>query len=165
MVARLVLPEDRMDTVGIVTFTLAGETYGIAAMVVREIAKAVDVSPLPGAPSMVEGAIEYLGVTMPVVDLRARFGLGSRGSSAPAHFIIAESARRLIALDVDSVVSMMEVPAEWVEIDSLEPLTAKGLVRTPDGLRVIYDVNRVLDESDAVVLETVLAGSALQSHQ
>ena len=152
-----------MDTVGIVTFTLAGETYGIAAMAVREIAKAVDVKPLPGAPSTVEGAIDYQGVTMPVIDLRSRFGLGSCCNASPAHFIIAESERGLIALDVDSVVSMMEVPAEWVEIDSREPMVAKGIVRTPDGLRVIYDVNTVLDESDAVALESVLGVNQLQS--
>ena len=145
-----------MNTVGIVTFTLAGETYGIAAMSVREIAKAIVVRPLPDAPAVVEGAIEYQGQTMPVLDLRARFGLGARKSAPPSHFIIAECERGLVALDVDSVVSMMEVPVDWVEVSDGQPVGAAGIIDTPDGLRVISDVNQVLEGCDPEILESML---------
>lgn len=139
-----------MDTVGIVTFTLSGESFGIAAMAVREIAKSTEMTPVEGAPPQIEGAIEYQGCTIPVIDLHPRFGLGPHGEDVGGNFIIAESEKCFVALEVDAVTSLLEIPLEWVEPASGQGVTEpiEGVVRTPDGLCVISDVNRLLDGID-----------------
>ncbi|MDX1583302.1 MAG: chemotaxis protein CheW [Thermoanaerobaculia bacterium] len=143
-----------MERVGIVTFTLSGESFGITSMAVREIAKSTEMTPVEGAPAEIEGAIVYQGQTIPVLDLHPHFGLGAHGEEIGGNFIIAECEKCLVALEVDAVTSVVEIPRTWVVPgdggEATEP--RQGIVRTPEGLCVISDVNRLLDGVDPEVL-------------
>ena len=119
----------------------------VAARSVREIAKATDVRPIENAQPGVEGTIDLRGSTVPVVDLRPRLGLGLRESPVPeGDLMIVECETGLVALDIDAVTCLMEVPRSAVDpsSDSVWRDREKGILRTPDGLCVIEDLNRAL---------------------
>lgn len=61
------------------TFALAHEEYGLEILKVREIIGYMDVTAIPQTPSYVKGVINLRGQVIPVVDLRAKFGMEAVG--------------------------------------------------------------------------------------
>jgi len=53
-----------------VTFRLAGETYGVNVMQVREVLRYTEIAPVPGAPPYVLGIINLRGNVVTVIDSR-----------------------------------------------------------------------------------------------
>ncbi|HEU0052651.1 MAG TPA: chemotaxis protein CheW, partial [Longimicrobium sp.] len=93
----------------ILVFEVEGERYALDTGTVREVVRAVAVSRLPGAPPIVLGVIDVRGILVPVLDLRARFGLPPRAVDPAEHFVIAEAGERAVALRVDRTVGIAEV--------------------------------------------------------
>src|SRR4051812_29881534 len=65
-----------------ITFTLDAQEYGVDIMQVREIKGWTETTALPQAPSYVRGVINLRGINLrgiivPILDLRARFGMGT----------------------------------------------------------------------------------------
>ncbi|MFM8414024.1 MAG: chemotaxis protein CheW [Planctomycetota bacterium] len=56
-------------------FTLAGETYAVPVMAVREIIRLCPITPVANMPPHVRGVINLRGRVIPLIDLRVRFGL------------------------------------------------------------------------------------------
>ena len=61
------------------TFTLAGEEYGIDILSVREIRAWSRVTRIPQTPEWVLGVLNLRGAIVPVMDLRLRFGMTREG--------------------------------------------------------------------------------------
>ncbi len=57
------------------TFSLAGEEYGIGILKIREIIGMMPITTVPQTPEFVKGVINLRGKVIPVIDLRLRFGL------------------------------------------------------------------------------------------
>jgi purine-binding chemotaxis protein CheW len=62
-------------------FTLAGETYAVPVLAVREIIRLCPITPVANMPPHVRGVINLRGRVIPLVDLRVRFGL----TASPDH--------------------------------------------------------------------------------
>ena len=56
-------------------FEVGGQHYGLPSSDIKEILPAVTLVPLPKAPAIVEGIVNVRGTAVPVLDIRARFGL------------------------------------------------------------------------------------------
>src|SRR4051812_1235973 len=83
------------------TFELAGQRYGLPSSDVQELIRVVTLTPLPGAPSIVEGAINLRGRVVPVFDIRTRFRLPAKAPEPSDHLIVAWAGERLAAIRVD----------------------------------------------------------------
>ena len=57
------------------TFMLNGEEYGVDILRVQEIKGWDSATPIPNTPAYVRGVINLRGTVVPIIDLRARFGL------------------------------------------------------------------------------------------
>ena len=66
----------------VLLFTLEGQRYALPLEDVRELVRAVRLTPLPRAPAVVEGLLNLRGELLPVLDLRRRFRLPARRLSA-----------------------------------------------------------------------------------
>jgi purine-binding chemotaxis protein CheW len=57
------------------TFSMAGEEYGLGILKVKEIIGMMPVTTVPRTPPFVKGVINLRGKVIPVVDLRLKFGM------------------------------------------------------------------------------------------
>lgn len=90
------------------TFTLAGETYGLPVLAVREIIRLCPITAVAGMPPHVRGVINLRGRVIPLIDLRVRFGLPAapdhdRTCIIVAHVPAAAGGNRPYAVVVDGV--------------------------------------------------------------
>jgi purine-binding chemotaxis protein CheW len=98
-----------------ITFIANGQEFAANIMAIREIRGWTDTTPLPHVPHYVRGVINLRGNVLPVVDLKARLGLGMT-EATPKHVIIvvAEGARTTGIL-VDAVSDILTVSAADVQ--------------------------------------------------
>jgi purine-binding chemotaxis protein CheW len=143
----------------LLSFALGEHRYGIASTAVAEIIRAVAITPLPGAPAVVEGIIDVRGAIVPVFDLRARFSLPAKPLEPSDQFILARTASRVAALHVDQVVDLVDVD-EHTTSDSRRQLRGNrhiaGVATLLDGLVLIHDVETFLSQADAETLDSAL---------
>lgn len=117
------------------------------------------VSPVPGAPAVVLGAINLEGGVVPVVDLRRRLGLPPRAYGLAAHLLILRTPRRRLAVAADEVLGVSEMdpsviaPAEAV-LPGLSRVT--GIAARPGGLLFIYDIEAFLTADEEGQLDEAL---------
>ena len=67
----------------VLVFEVEGQRYGLPTADVRELVRAVTITPLPNAPAVIEGVVNVRGRVLPVLDMRARFRLPARLSIRP----------------------------------------------------------------------------------
>jgi purine-binding chemotaxis protein CheW len=135
------------------TVLLANETYGIAILKVREIIRIQKVTPVPQLPSFVKGVINLRGRVIPVVDLRAKFGLEDaltdRTCIVVAQVGLASEGTIQMGLIVDSVDEVAHFGAD--EIDAPPQLGARidtayilGMAKVKGGVKMLLDIDRVV---------------------
>jgi len=143
----------------ILTFETAGQRFAVRAEEVREVIRAAAVTPLPGAPEVVDGVIDLRGEIVPVLDLRGRLGLQRRPVSPSDRFIVTTVAGRTVILRVDEVGSLVGVPGSGAmplpEVWRRDERVA-GVVQLDDGLTLIYDVLRFLSPAEELAVEEAL---------
>lgn len=148
-------------------FELGRQRVGLRLADVREVARAVLIASLPGAPEIVEGVVDVRGRLVPVLDVRARFGLPPKPLELTDHLVILQAGERLVALRVDGALDLGTVgDADWHELTSEVPCGRwlAGAARTPAGLVVIYDLSSFLTDAEAAALDRALSeddGAAL----
>jgi purine-binding chemotaxis protein CheW len=147
----------------IVLFTLDEPRYALYLSSVERVVRAVEITPLPKAPEIVLGVINAQGRILPVLDIRKRFRLPAREISVDDRFIIARTARRPVALVVDSVAGVRELTdQQMVSVEQSLPFAEylKGVAKLEDNLVLIHDLDQFLSLDEERVLDTALAKGA-----
>jgi chemotaxis signal transduction protein len=157
------------------TFSVAGEEYGLPVLKVREILEYGTLTRVPRTPQYVRGVINLRGRVVPVVDLAVRFGLPASAVTSRTCVVIVE-----VAVDGEPVVMgiMADAVSQVVELgaDDIEPPPAfgtrvdvaylKGMGRSGRAFVLLLDVDRLLsaEETDRVAaLADGEAGSQAQA--
>lgn len=149
-----------------VTFKLAEEEFAIDIMQVQEIIRVTEVTGVPKAPPFVSGVMSLRNRLLPIIDLRARFGL------EPAAARVTESgeddeeidARRIVVIDlggvltgiqVDSVSevlrlakSSIEQPPSILSAEEASKLRGVGKLDKGERLLMLLDVNRLFSTQE-----------------
>lgn len=97
-------------------FTLAGETYAVPVLAVREIIRLCPITPVANMPPHVRGVINLRGRVIPLVDLRIRFGLPATADHDRTCIIVGQVAAaaggvRPYAVVVDGVEEVIALTA------------------------------------------------------
>lgn len=143
----------------LVRFDLDDRRYALPLAAVERVVRAVATTPLPEAPETVAGVINLGGRIVPVFDLRRRFHLPAREISPGDCFLLAQTARRLVAVVADSVEPAREYPAaSIVAAHSILPdlPCLRGVVKLADGLLLIQDLERFLSIEEETQLAACL---------
>lgn len=136
------------------TFTLAGDEYGVNLLKVREIIRYDGAAtPVPTMPPWVRGVINLRGSVVPVVDLATLFGMPSRAATNRTCVVVMD-----VTVHGESVV--MGVIADTVsEVRSLAPSDIEsppcfgtrirgdvltGLGKVGERFVLMLDIDRVL---------------------
>ncbi len=159
-------PTDRASAAArtLLVFTVAQQRYALGADDVVEILRAVAIARLPSAPPAVEGLVNVRGALVAVLDVRVRFGLPAKPVEPSDRFVLARSRGRVVALRVDEVHELAEVPV--ADLDSTRDVVpaaahVAGVAKLPDGLVYLYDLPAFLSHADFVALDAAVgAGGA-----
>ncbi len=146
----------------ILIFELQDQRYGVPLADVREILRAVSVTPLPEAPAVIDGVINVRGAVSPVLDVRRRLGLETKPLDPSDHFILTNAGDRGVVLRVDGATSIAEVePSDIEEAKRVVPSGeyVAGIAKLPDGLVLIHDLNAFLSEAEVIVLDKAVSVS------
>lgn len=141
-------------------FHLAGQRYALPLAAAQRVVRAVEVTPLPGAPASVLGVIDVQGHVIPVFNLRQRFGSTERELSPDDQFLIARTACRTVALVIDDAYGV--VRRERSALSGSDPLIPgheqfPAMLRLDDGLALIHDLETFLTQDDARSLDEAMS--------
>ncbi len=96
-------------------FSVQGRLYGIDVMQIREIVRSRPVTPLPGAPALIEGVVDLRGSVVPVVDLGRALGGPEVAEDGATRIAVVHLDDMVFGLRVDRAVDVLSVEAERVE--------------------------------------------------
>src|SRR5271154_1024816 len=91
------------------TFTLGAEEYGIEILKVQEIKGYSAITHIPNAPPHVKGVMNLRGTVVPVVDLRARFGMEAVEYSKFTVIIVVMVGEKIAGVVVDAVSDVLNI--------------------------------------------------------
>jgi purine-binding chemotaxis protein CheW len=146
----------------LLAFALGEHRLALIASAVVEVARVVATEPLPGAPAIVEGAINVRGTLVPVLDIRARFGLPAAEISLDQHLIIAQAGPRRVALRVDRALELVRVDEDAIEPSEEVVPGARyvgGVAKLSDGVLVFHDLERFLALDEGAALDAALGAA------
>ena len=130
-----------------VVFHLGAQRYGIPIDRVNEIQQIVAFSDVPADGLGVVGMINLRGDVIPAIDVRQLVGMEERAYTLETPMIVARSGTHVVALIVDAVQDVVELPGGCLqEASPMHALSSKmiGVCRLDDGLVYLLDVDRLL---------------------
>ena len=133
-----------------VTFTIAGQLFGIPVLQIQDVLSSYQITPIPLAPPEITGSLNLRGRVVTAIDVRLRLGLSARPKEAESMSIVAENEGELYSLMVDSVGEVLALPQSAYErnpptLDAKFRTFADSIYRLDKQLLVVLDVNRLLD--------------------
>jgi len=139
------------------TFHLAGEDYGIEIRYVIEIIGIQKITEVPDMPVFIRGVINLRGKVIPVMDVRARFGIKARAYDDRTCIIVVNIENTEVGLVVDEVSEVSDIPAKNVEPP---PRTGKsngsrciqGMGKIGAEVKILLDVKELLFDEQMLQL-------------
>jgi purine-binding chemotaxis protein CheW len=98
-----------------ITFIANGQEFAANIMAIREIRGWTDTTALPHVPDFVRGVINLRGNVLPVVDLKARLGLGMTDATPKHVIIVIAHGNKTTGILVDAVSDIITVSASDVQ--------------------------------------------------
>ncbi len=138
------------------SFVLGQQEFGIDILKIREIIGLLPIRPIPKAPECVKGVINLRERVIPVIDLRADFGMEISEYSGRNSIIILEldvnGKTMPMGIVVESVSEVMDIKAS--DIDSTPALCdgfgsshILGMARIENKVKILLDIEQALDFS------------------
>jgi len=152
----------RSGSMQLVSFKLSGETYGIEITKIREIILVGEITRVPETPHYIKGLINLRSSVIPVIDLRARFGLAETPLTQDSRIMVLNVGQRTIGIVVDSVSEVLRVSEEQISpapptVASLGNEYMTGLVRLDEQLLILLDVDKLFGEQSKAAMDQAVA--------
>ncbi len=144
------------------TFSLAGEEYGIGILQVKEIIGMMPITSVPKTPNFVKGVINLRGKVIPVIDLRLRFAISESEYTERTCIIVVEITANygemVIGIVVDSVSEVLNIKEESIEDSpsfgtTLDSEYILGMAKLEGGVKILLDIDKVLTSQELTLLE------------
>jgi purine-binding chemotaxis protein CheW len=135
------------------TFSLGAEEYGLEILKVREIIGYIEVTAVPQTPHHVKGVINLRGQVIPVVDLRAKFGMETAEVTEQSCIIVVEivqSSRTCsMGIIVDRVQEVLDIIGDNIEDApqfgaSVNTDFILGMGKVDNTVKILLDIDKVL---------------------
>ncbi|APR81503.1 Positive regulator of CheA protein activity [Minicystis rosea] len=114
-----------------VVFKVQDAEYVLAAADVLQMESFTHATRVPGTAAWVTGLIQIRGRVVPVVDLRARFGVAATEPTLDARVVIVQRGGRTVGLLVDSAREVLDIPDDaWRAPPDLVGQEGGGFVKS-----------------------------------
>jgi len=143
-----------------VLFELAGTAYAVASEAVQQMEMVEHITPVPDAPSFVDGVVFVRGQVVPVVNLRARFGFPKVVCDLKTRLMVVARNSRTIGLLVDSAREFITISSESISpppeaVTGLSGKYLAGIANIGDRLVLILDVDEMLAFEEVATLNSL----------
>lgn len=149
------------------TFVLGDEAYAIPVLSVREIIRAIEITPVPRMSDYIKGVINLRGKVLPVMDLRIRFKLSRAESTERTCTIVVQTGHggglsNQVGLVVDAVEEVVQINAELIEPapdfgSHLNTEYILAMARIKGGVKALLDIEKIIAAGSIAKIEAVAA--------
>lgn len=145
----------------VIVFTLGVEEYGVEVEKVRTIERMQPMTRVPKTPEFIKGVINLRGVVIPIIDLRARFGLELAEYTDNTRIIIVSTEDLEVGLIVDSANDVIDLDTDNIDtppevVGGIKAKYLDGIARVGEKrLLVLLNLEQVLEKSEIQQLERI----------
>jgi purine-binding chemotaxis protein CheW len=137
-----------------ILFTLAGTSYAMPSPDVRHIEMVEHVTGVPNAPPFVDGVVFSRGEVVPVVNLRARFGLERAPYDERTRLLVVQAEGRTVGLLADAAREFVAIPASMIHPphEALRDMSGKylrGIATLNERMVLVLDTAEILRSTSA----------------
>lgn len=150
------------------TFLLSGQLFGIDILMVREINKQLEITPVPHANEYIRGLLNLRGQIVTILDLNRRLGLEKSKLANDSHNIILKTEQELqamgihqaesgdyaatsdkVGLLVDDIRDVVIVPEQSIEpppanMGKIDGQFLTGVIKQNNSLVAVLSVDKLL---------------------
>ncbi len=139
------------------TFALGPEEYGLEILKVREIMGIMEITAVPQTPEYVKGVINLRGKVIPVIDLRAKFGMETTETTDQTCIIVVEITQQdqgfNTGIVVDRVQEVLDIAGDDIEDtpqfgSDVATDFILGMGKIGDAVKILLDIDKVLAGDD-----------------
>ena len=154
------------DDQEVVTCVLDNIEFGLDINAVQEIVRLPKITPVPKAPSYVEGVANLRGNVLPIINSRSRFGMRASENAENSRVVVVELNGKPTGLIVDAVREVMHVSPKDVEeapvvVQGVDGKFLRGIVKLDSGRRLVM----LLDQNALLDMAVVGAAAVQAAHQ
>jgi purine-binding chemotaxis protein CheW len=152
-----------------ITFRLGAELFAIDVVQVREVLDLTQITRVPTAPDYMRGVVNVRGSTVPVVDMRRKFGLAPGPDTVNTRIVVLElgldGERAVVGGLADSVHDVIELePAQITDPPRIAMRwrtdVIRGMGKQGEQFIIILDIDKVFAADGGLLVETAQAGLA-----
>ena len=138
-------------------FHLGREEFGVHVLKVREIMGLQDITAVPQTPPFVKGVINLRGKVIPVIDLRAKFGLEQTGYTQRTCIVVVEVRHEAGPMQmgaiVDGVSEVLTLQGGEIEDtpefgEEMQVPYILGMAKVKGKVKMLLDIDGVLSAQD-----------------
>ncbi len=142
--------DDNSKLTDYVTFTTAGQIFGLPIERVQDVFKPARITRVPLADPQIAGVLNLRGRIVTAIDMRSRLDLQAREDGQAPMAIGVESRGESFGLLVDALGEVLKLPdgereENPINLDRKLASVSAGVCRLDGQLLVVLDVDRVLD--------------------
>ena len=135
-----------------ILFELAGTSYGIRSQLVQRMEMVEQITPVPNAPSYVDGIMFSRGRVVPALNLRLRFGIPRAPYDPKTRLIVVTYQERTVGLIVDAAREFIGIPESAIQPlpDSLATTSGNylsGIATINEKVILLVEIGELLKDS------------------
>jgi purine-binding chemotaxis protein CheW len=139
------------------TFALGQEEYGVEILKVQEIKGYSAITLIPNTPPYIKGVMNLRGTIIPVMDLRAKFGLAETDYNQFTVIIVVLVGAKVVGVIVDAVSDVLNIPRADIQAApdfgaKVETWFISGMAKAGEKLIVLLDIEKVIGDDELAAL-------------
>ena len=137
------------DVVQLVGFVIGDEEYAIPILSIQEIIKPFSWTRVPQVPKYVLGVFNLRGAVIPLIDLRAKFGLQTKKQSDETRFIVMRHDDDVAGFVIDRLTMAIRIKKADIgpapDTVNGDDTIIDGVGKQADKIITILKVNKLLE--------------------
>jgi len=137
------------DVVQLVGFVIGDEEYAIPILSIQEIIKPFAWTRVPQVPKYVLGVFNLRGAVIPLIDLRAKFGLQTKKQSDETRFIVMRHGDDVAGFVIDRLTMAIRIKKSDIgpapDTVNGDDTIIDGVGKQADKIITILKVNKLLE--------------------
>jgi purine-binding chemotaxis protein CheW len=137
------------DVVQLVGFVIGEEEYAIPILAIQEIIKPFSWTRVPQVPAYVLGVFNLRGAVIPLIDLRAKFGIPTKNQSDETRFIVMRHGDDVAGFVIDRLTMAIRIKKTDIgpapDTVNGDDTIIEGVGKQEDKIITILKVNKLLE--------------------